>query len=291
MKVRIRFTKNGAIRFLGHLDIMRYFQKTIRRAHIDVAYTTGYSPHQIMSFAAPLGVGLTSDGEYMDIECDSVTTSEDMMEKLNRSSVEGIRILSVKELPKEAENAMASVAAAAYQITFRKDREPQFDYRNGLDAFLEQSSILFTKETKKGTAKVDLKPGIYEMRTCNEGIYLLVDASSSGNIKPLHVIEALAQFYGETLKENAIHVHRIDTYTSVSDDNGKRLISMSEIGSLITTPHSDEERIRIATENLNRKKEAIEEANRLREQLLMEKKAELEEWNRKKYESKDLGEA
>ena len=53
MKVRIKFSKYGALRFIGHLDVMRYFQKAIRRAEIDIAYSEGFSPHQIMSFASP----------------------------------------------------------------------------------------------------------------------------------------------------------------------------------------------------------------------------------------------
>ena len=59
MRIRIKFRKYGVMRFIGHLDIMRYFQKAMRRANIDIAYSEGFSPHQIMSFAAPLGVGIT----------------------------------------------------------------------------------------------------------------------------------------------------------------------------------------------------------------------------------------
>ena len=61
IKVRIKFSKHGVMRFIGHLDIMRYFQKVFRRAEIDIAYSGGFSPHQIMSFAQPLGVGLESE--------------------------------------------------------------------------------------------------------------------------------------------------------------------------------------------------------------------------------------
>ena len=68
MKLRIKFSKHGTMKFIGHLDIMRYFQKAIRRAEIDVVYTEGFSPHQKMSFAAPLGLGLYSNGEYFDVE-------------------------------------------------------------------------------------------------------------------------------------------------------------------------------------------------------------------------------
>ena len=56
MKVRIKFSKEGPVKFVGHLDTMRYFQKAIRRANLPVAFSGGYSPHMIMSFAAPLGV-------------------------------------------------------------------------------------------------------------------------------------------------------------------------------------------------------------------------------------------
>ena len=57
MKLRIKFKKYGPVRFIGHLDVMRFFQKANRRAELDVAYTGGFSPHQIMSFAAPFGRG------------------------------------------------------------------------------------------------------------------------------------------------------------------------------------------------------------------------------------------
>lgn len=65
--LRFRFAKYGAMKYLGHLDLLRYFQKAVRRAEIPVAYSTGFSPHQIMSFAMPLSVGLTSEGEYFDV--------------------------------------------------------------------------------------------------------------------------------------------------------------------------------------------------------------------------------
>ena len=58
IKLRIKFAKSGAMRFIGHLDVMRYFQKAIRRAEIDIPYSEGFSPHQMISVAEPHGVGL-----------------------------------------------------------------------------------------------------------------------------------------------------------------------------------------------------------------------------------------
>ncbi len=97
MKVRVKFSKYGPVKFIGHLDIMHYFQKAVRRAGIDVAYSEGFSPHQIMSFAAPLSVGHTSEGEYFDMEVNSFTKEEDMLQKLNQVMVEGIDVLKVRD--------------------------------------------------------------------------------------------------------------------------------------------------------------------------------------------------
>lgn len=62
------------MKFVGHLDTMRYFQKALRRAELPVAFSGGYSPHMIMSFAVPLGVGMESLGDYFDLEM-----AEDML--------------------------------------------------------------------------------------------------------------------------------------------------------------------------------------------------------------------
>lgn len=232
MKVRVKFKKHGAIRFIGHLDVMRFFQKCIRRAGLDIAYSGGFSPHQIMSFASPLGVGLESNGEYMDIELNSATTSEDMVRRMNEASVEGIEIVSIKELPEGAGNAMASVAAASYTIRFREGKEPKTNIQDKIDDFLSQSQILITKETKKNTLEVDLKPGIYEFKSNpDNSLYMLVDASSGGNIKPIAVLEAMLQRYGEHLQENACLITREETYLNLSKEEGKyRFVPLDAIG-------------------------------------------------------------
>lgn len=281
MKVRVKFRKYGPVRFIGHLDVMRFFQKCIRRAEIDVAYTTGYSPHQIMSFAAPLGVGLTSDGEYMDIECNSVTTSQDMKERFNRASVPGIEIVSVVLLPEEAGNAMASVAAAGYTVRFREGREPSFDYLGKIADFYARTEIPITKETKKNTLTVNIRPGIYELQADpeNKAIHMLVDASSSGNIKPASVMDAYAAWQGQTLAENAFTVHRKDTYLNLaSAGEARQLAPMDSIGRQILEPIVDEKRLLIAQEADRRRAEAAAEARRLRQEALTAKAAEQQKW-------------
>lgn len=230
MKLRIKFKKFGPIRFIGHLDVMRFFQKTIRRAEIDIAYSTGFSPHQIMSFAAPLGVGLESNGEYMDIEVNSIVSCKDVVERLNKASVSGIEVVSAVILPDNAGNAMASVAAASYTVRFREGREPQADFTTHLPLFMAQDEILITKETKRGTREVNLKQGIYQI-DYKDGVFtMLVDASSAGNIKPIQIIDALVQYCGETLQENALLITREEVYTNIGTEDKPKYVSLEEIG-------------------------------------------------------------
>lgn len=230
MKLRIKFKKYGPIRFIGHLDVMRFFQKAIRRAQIDVAYTNGFSPHQVMAFAAPLGVGLTSNGEYMDIEVLSIKSCRDVMERLNRACVPGIEVTSVIVLPENAGNAMASVAAAAYTVCFREGREPKADIAEILPDFMAKSEIRITKETKKGFREMDLKPGIFRLDYNHGTFTMLVDASSGGNIKPSQVVEAILAECGESLQENALRITREEIYMNTMTPDGPELIPLDGIG-------------------------------------------------------------
>jgi radical SAM-linked protein len=216
MKLRIKFSKHGVLKFIGHLDVMRYFQKAIRRAKIDVAYTTGFSPHQKMSFAAPLGVGLESNGEYMDIEVNSLTSSSELMAALNEQMADGIEILEVHLLPDDAGNAMASVAAAKYSIAFREGYLPQFMSSIAVEEFYSQPEIIVTKKTKKSEETFDMKPYIFELNfdEQNKILVMTVDASSSGNIKPSLVVKTLYDFNNTELDEFGLLITREETYTS-----------------------------------------------------------------------------
>lgn len=232
MKVRIKFIKHGPVKFIGHLDIMRYFQKAIRRAEIDIKYSEGFSPHQVMSFAAPLGVGLTSNGEYMDIEVNSMTDTKTMMDQLNAVMVEGISVTDCHVLDERAKNAMSLVAAADYTLTFREGKEPADleGFFQGLSEFMKQSEILITKKTKKGEKEVDIKAGIYELSVDGERIFMKVSSGSADNLKPELVMEAYYKFLGLTLPEFAFHIQREEVYGNTGDDENPNLVPLGLMG-------------------------------------------------------------
>ena len=167
MKIRIKFRKWGAMKFIGHLDMMRYFQKAVRRANIDICYSEGYSPHQIMSFAAPLGVGITSDGEYFDIEVNSSLSSKESIEAFNQTMVDGVEVTSYVKLPDKAKTAMSIVAAADYRLSFKDGYESPYsvqEWKNIVDReFTSKDCFTIIKKTKKSEREVDLKPLVYQL--------------------------------------------------------------------------------------------------------------------------------
>ena len=219
MKIRIKFRKYGIMKFIGHLDVMRYFQKAIRRSEVNIRYSEGFSPHQIMSFAAPLGVGITSKGEYVDIEVLDTENSKKMIDRLNAVMSEGFEILEYKLLPDDAKNAMSVVAGADYKVY------TDLFNQNMLDAFMNQDQIIVLKKTKKSEKEVDIKPLIYNIKLEDDGIFMQVAQGSASNLKPDLVMDAFAKFAQVTLPEYVTY-ERLDMYC-LEDDN---LVSLDDIG-------------------------------------------------------------
>lgn len=171
MKVRLKFQKYGAMKFIGHLDVMRYFQKAFRRAGYDNEYSKGFNPHQIMSFAAPLGLGLTSDSEYVDIGLRSCESPELMVKKINEVMSEGFRVTGFHILDEPAENeknvtAMSLVASADYLVSLKDGYSlderimTKEKFKDLLNEFYTRPEIIINKKTKKSEKMVDIKPMI-----------------------------------------------------------------------------------------------------------------------------------
>lgn len=212
------------MKFIGHLDIMRYFQKAIRRAEIPIVFTEGFSPHMVMSFAAPLGVGLTSDAEYMDIEVTGDMTSKEAIERLNCVMVEGMKILSYRQVPEQkASKAMSLVAAADYTVAFREGCAPEAGWEEKISDFYAKESICVLKKTKKAEKEIDIKPLIYRLTAADGKASMCLSAGSESNLKPELVMEAFASYLGKRMPEFPLLVNRDEVYA-------KGMVSLEELG-------------------------------------------------------------
>ncbi|CCY58772.1 radical SAM-linked protein [Clostridium sp. CAG:632] len=227
MKIRIKYAKTGVLRYIGHLDVMRYFQKAIRRAGLDVAYSQGYSPHQLITFAAPLGLGVTSEGEYFDAEMNSLTSSEDMVTRLNATMAPGMEVKDIVQLKEGAKTAMAVVAASDYLITCREGYGDIPDFTDALDAFYSQERIEVVKVSKTKETQMDIKSFIYKLEAGENGIYMLLSTGSVDNIKPELVMEGFCHYLNRDYQKLAFRVHRLETY--MRNEAGE-LVSLLEAG-------------------------------------------------------------
>ena len=234
MKARIKFRKNGVMKFIGHLDIMRYFQKAIRRAEIPIAFTSGYSPHMIMSFANPLGVGLTSDGEYFDIELTESIASKEAVRRLNEQMVDGMEIVSFVQIPDDKKSKGMSIVAGADYLSSVKNGSLPEDLAEKLEAFYAQNEICVVKKTKKSEKEVDIRPMIYKLE-CRDGkIYMRVAAGSVQNLKPELVTEAFVRYLGMNAEEVTFTHHRLETFAKSENTEGKMiLVPLDALGSEI----------------------------------------------------------
>lgn len=230
------------MKFIGHLDLMRFFQKAVRMSGIDICYSEGFRPHPVMSFAAPLGVGLTSDGEYLDIEAHTSRSSNDAMDALNAVMPEGLKVTDYVRLDDHAKTAMSVVSAADYEIWYKQGYEmpaqlsdPQEFQTLLRQFFTDRKEVRITKQTKKSEKVIDLKRLVYDIRMLDPqkkyldrpAFYVNVCTGSTDNVKPELVLEAFYAFAGLNYDPYALQIHRIDVYET---DTAGRRVPLSEAG-------------------------------------------------------------
>lgn len=246
MKIRMQFAKYGRMLYIGHLDVMRYFQKALRRAGVDMMYSKGYSPHPLLSFAAPLGVGIESQAEYADLEVTETAPTDEMVRRMNAVMVPGMEVLDWRLLPDDAQNAMSSVAAADYCLTFREGKVPENTdaWLDGLEQFFARESVVIEKETKKGSRVLDIRPLIYDWQIDRQepAIYLQVSTGSVDNLKPELVITAYCRECGLEDPGHTLFISRLETYTNTAGEGEPRnLIPLGAVGARIDEALKEEQ--------------------------------------------------
>ena len=258
MKVRLKFQKYGAMKFIGHLDVMRYFQKAFRRAGYDSEYTQGFNPHQIMSFAAPLGVGLTSDCEYVDISLNSSEEPEIMVNRINEVMSEGFNVTGFHILSEPEENekkitAMSLVSSADYLVSL-KDGYSLGDvgdvgdvgdignvgnvgdagdigdigevimtterFRELFKRFYAKNDITILKRTKKSEMAVNIRPMI-TMVAFDENEYV---EGLRGNVGDLsRLVNNGQSFFLETESKAEVYENNIKVYMQLDTGSASNL--------------------------------------------------------------------
>ncbi len=208
MRVRIKFAKFDTQRFLGHLDVMRYFQKLFNRSGLPVKYSEGYHPHQILSFAQPLGLGITSDGEYLDMELSVEIPCDEILQALRNGLSHGYEIIECVKLADRQVNeklvtSMSLITRANYYLIL-KDGSFSEQLKNAACQLMSDKDITVLKKTKKGEKEIDIRPFIYEI-----GFY-------NGKLTELYVKESVNRtILEENLHQNILHAPSFENETGL----------------------------------------------------------------------------
>jgi len=203
MKIRLHFSKTGTLRFIGHLDFLRVFQQTVRRAGLPAAFSQGFNPHLQISFALPLPLGMESENDYADLTLTEELHAAEITKKLTAAAPSGLIIKSAYP----AENKAASVVAVADYILKNKTT-------SAIDRILQEKSIVVAKKTKTGIKDTDIRADILGLEARKDFILMRLSAGSSRFLNPLTVAELLSD--GE--KPTAANITRLELYRQ--DENG-----------------------------------------------------------------------
>lgn len=189
--VRMRFTKTGRAKYISHLDLMRCFQRCIRRAELPIAYSEGYHPHMHIIFAAALSLGFESDYEVIELGFNEELSFDELKSRMQAVLPNGIDIVSCY-VPK---HKMGEISYAEYEVILPcSDGEKLLqDWKR----FISSDKIIVQKKTKRGFREIDLKELTECLSAKNENDKLILElrlpAGSTVNVNPSILIEEFSK--------------------------------------------------------------------------------------------------
>ena len=205
------------LKYIGHLDLVRLFQRAFNKAEIDLAYSQGFNPHPKFSIANPLSLGIESEEEYMDIELNTEIPAEEFMEKMNAVLPRGIQITRGAYV--EDKRAVASIIDwALYEITFETERIWDRDaLKNKIEDYLDRDEIIITKRKRKKRRKIEVEVDVRnlirevelkEIRENKISLEALLKSGGNGNLKPLKLIKSLKAYENIDIDLDSVNIKR-----------------------------------------------------------------------------------
>ena len=222
MKYIIEFSKTGTICYTSHLDIMKVFKRSFKRAGISIAYSQGFNPHPKMGFAQPLSLGYWGLEEYVEFETQAPEPAQEpygpdeMLQRLSVIMPEGLVLKRIIEAPWLKKTLAAENTAAEYMIHIPdiKGRIADMDSAAIYDDFMSQEQIMVLKKQKKKPEPVlvDIKSKIRSLNFQKDGqdlyISCLLDSGSESNLSPELLINALVERFGIDMDRSDMNIAR-----------------------------------------------------------------------------------
>lgn len=201
MRIQITFSKQGALRYTGHLDLHKLWERAARRAQLPLAYSQGFHPLPKMNIAVALPLGFSSRCEVLDMRLEQDVPLDGLITTLNETMPTGIRVLQIEQADERAPALQTQVVSAEYEVT---EIEAGFgsDLKRRIDSVMESESIIRTRRNKE----YDLRPLIEELTLTpsplpdgeGQNIFMKLTAKEGATGRPEEVLDVLGIAFDET---------------------------------------------------------------------------------------------
>lgn len=196
MRMLIRFGKAARLRFISHLDLQRFFQRALSRSGLPIAYSQGFNPHAVMSFASALALGWTSEYEVLDVRLASLVDREFAETAMRNALPADLPVIEVKMCEDGLPAPMARVKMSEYRI------ENSGVTADILAKFLDSEIVTAVRKTKSGEREINIRPLASETRLENGTLFARLMLTEKDTLKPDLLVTALV---GECAGDMRIH--------------------------------------------------------------------------------------
>ena len=197
LRLRVTYRKADVVRYVGHLDLMRTWERALRRARLPLAYTQGFSPHARLALGAPLAVGFEGDAELLDAWMSSPVTPLEVAEALHGELPDGLAVVAVEEIAHEEPSLQSTITSATYELVFDRAEIDAAELRWRVDGLLAAHALEWEEQRGQKTRVYDLRATIRDLDVRVEAgkvvLALHLEARDSLTGRPLSVLDALGE--------------------------------------------------------------------------------------------------
>lgn len=187
MRIRITFKKQGALRYTGHLDLHKLWERAARRAELPLAYSQGFHPQPKMNMAAALPLGFSSRCEVMDMRLEHDISLDGLPTRLNQTLPSGLQVLQVQQVDERAPALQTQVTAAEYEVTLTEPMDAS-ELRRRIDSVIESKAISRERRGKM----YDLRPLVEKLGLLSDDkIFMRLRAREGATGRPEEVLDEL----------------------------------------------------------------------------------------------------
>ncbi len=172
MRVRMTYAKLGNLRFIGHLDLQRLFERALRRTNLPLRYTQGFSPHMRINLASALPLGFIGEAEQMDFWLDQEVSLKEISKRLNKALPAELILKNLQVIDNRKPSLQASLLSSEFEIVLPPELDPE-NLQDQMIALLAQDSLPVQRRKKT----VDLKSLLIAWKLDNQATEVLLKAT------------------------------------------------------------------------------------------------------------------